>query len=130
MSHLHRDDYYYIQCQGWSHALPGFYAFVGSTVRGTETLILTSDFRLASSRFINNSWSGERVILDEGTIRIGQSPGSVAEMLPNRESVIVEHGYVYKFDNFTLRLGLENEVVSKISVEPRPLTLVPDGFSI
>lgn len=106
---------------GLSHTAGWFYGCIGETPAGDSTLVLSPSLTETSNQMISTSWSGARLILENGTISVGQSIESVRDLLKETEAKVLDR-YSYSFNNdFVLTLRVYNGRVAELRVEPQPL---------
>jgi len=106
---------------GLSHTAGWFYGCIGETPTGDSTLVLSPSLTETSNQMISTSWSGARLILENGTISVGQSIESARDLLKKTEAKVQDR-YSYNFNNdFVLTLGVDNGRVAELKVEPQPL---------
>ena len=107
---------------GLSHTAGWFYGCVGETAEEEPALILVPSLTETSNQMVWSSWTGPRVILESGTISVGQSIESARAMLAKGEAIFQRSRYSYSFNNdFVLTLGVDSGKVSGLKVEPQPI---------
>ena len=111
----YREDYYYIECDGWSHSPPNlFYALTGKTRDFGGTLLVLNGLE-KRNRF--TTWSGQRLELAQSSLSVGDSLTKVKEELRTQDVTVPGNVWTFVTQGVEVALNFQQGKLNEIAVQ-------------